>query len=103
MTLTVSEVEDALRLADISWWELAYEDHVTDHLVIHGEVYPLSVEDSKVGHEGDWETSTYVVINVGDQYFRKTGYYASHHGGEWDGDLTEVAVAWKNVQVWEDK
>lgn len=31
----------------------------------------------------------YVVIQIGDQYFRKDGYYQSYEGSTWDGEFYE--------------
>lgn len=103
MTLTVEQVEDALRLNDLDWWDISYEDFEVDYLEIDGIFYPFEFVESETGHEGDWETSTYVIIKVGEQFFRKTGWYASHHGTEWDGQLTEVHETYQNVKVWSDK
>lgn len=41
------------------------------------------------GGEGKGDEAS-IVIKIGDQYFRKEGYYASHYGYDWDGDLEEV-------------
>lgn len=41
------------------------------------------------GGEGSGEY-TYIVIRVGDQFFRKEGAYFSHYGTDWDGSFEEV-------------
>lgn len=38
-----------------------------------------------------------VVFKVGDQLFKKDGYYQSHYGYDWDGDLYEVEAFEKTV------
>lgn len=45
------------------------------------------VED--FGGEGQGD-DYWVVFKVGDQFFKKNGWYASYDGGELDGDLYEV-------------
>lgn len=32
-----------------------------------------------------------ITFQVGDQFFRKDGYYASHYGYDWDGAFYEVS------------
>lgn len=88
---------------DFSWSDLAWEDHDTDYLVIDGEIYPFKVVDAKNGTEGDWNCETHVIIQIGDQFFRKTGRYQSHEGTHWDGKLTEVEISYEKIQVWKDK
>lgn len=105
--LTAEEVEQALESTTDSyrygfyWSSLAWGDADIDHLEINGEVYPFEVFDRKIGSEGDWQTDTYIVVKVGEQYFRKNGYYASHDGSYWDGSFTEVHPREKTVTVWE--
>lgn len=41
------------------------------------------------GGEGQGD-DYWVVFKLGDQYFRKDGWYASYDGGELDGELYEV-------------
>lgn len=42
-----------------------------------------------------------VVFQVGDKIFKKTGFYQSHYGYDWDGDLTEVRPVEKVVTFYE--
>lgn len=41
-----------------------------------------------------------VVIQVGTQFFRKEGYYASHYGHDWDGSFEEVHPKVKTITVY---
>lgn len=56
--------------------------------------------DGKMPEEGGGE-QIYVVIKVGTQYFRKDGYYLSHDGSYWDGDVVEVRPIEKTITVYE--
>jgi len=44
-----------------------------------------------------------MVIRIGDQLFRKEGYYASHYGYDWDGTFEEVEAKPKTITVYEPK
>ena len=52
----------------------------------HQEI--IKVVDETGGMDAGSDAS--VVIRVGDQLFRKQGYYQSHYGYDWDGDFSEV-------------
>lgn len=103
MSLTPAEVELALRNNSewFHWDELEY--NVPEALEIDGVTYPVELLNSQTGEEGDYEIGTYIVIKVGDQTFRKTGYYQSHVGNDWDGPFREVVPVEKYITVWEDK
>lgn len=111
MTFTVQQVKDALDSWEVeryseysksnytevwSWDEAdyAYGDGVT--LNIDGEEVLLTVVEADTGGEGHGEY-VFVVIKVGDQYFRKEGYYASHYGTDWDGSFAEIEPFEKTV------
>lgn len=102
MSLTAKNVHDTLENeTDFYWDELEYRE--IEALWVLGERYDFEVLDSKFGEEGDWHANTYIVFKVGDQTFRKTGYYASHDGQYWDGPLVEVEGHPETVIVWRDK
>ena len=116
MTLDAKTVEQALSTkfgSDYSsnyfWSELdwnldperSYGDPVDPYVTIDGETYEVEVLDADTGHEGHGE-SIYCVVKVGDEVFRKTGYYASHHGDEWDGQFKKVRGVEKTITVWEN-
>lgn len=42
-----------------------------------------------------------LVFRIGDRHFRKTGYYDSWAGGEWDGELEEVRPREKTIVVYD--
>ncbi len=54
------------------------------------------------GGEGEGD-QYWAVIKLGDRYFRKEGWYASHDGGYLDGDLFEVEPVEKTITVYEVK
>lgn len=87
---TARQVEDALKdVEELDWYNLAWEDYDQETLNIEGEEVKFSLVESDPGGEGHGEY-VFLVIKVGDQLFRKEGFYASHHGTDWDGDFSEV-------------
>lgn len=87
---TARQVEDALKDGEeLDWYNLAWEDYDQETLNIEGEEVKFSLVESDPGGEGHGEY-VFLVIKVGDQLFRKEGFYASHHGTDWDGDFSEV-------------
>lgn len=103
--LTVAEVESAIDNHDDWYWDEVEWSARSDEglsLNINGESYPVKVEEEYTGSEGDWNSETWVVFHVGRQTFKKTGYYQSHYGNDWDGPLTEVKKQLKQIYVWEN-
>lgn len=107
---TADEVEDAVENSDsvdeygdprISWENLSYGD-VPEGAVLNlrGEEVPVTRVDGKPGAEGGGE-EIYVVIRVGSQLFKKEGWYQSHYGEDWDGDLREVHAVERLVTFYE--
>lgn len=78
----------------------AYEDYEQDKVTVDGVDYPIEVVETDPGGEGHG-ASVHFIIKVGDEYFRKQGYYASHYGTDWDGAFEKVAEVEKTVKVWE--
>lgn len=102
MTLvTAKEVESIIQGA-IGYWDEWSISKVLS-LTINDEVYPLSIVDSYTGSEGDYAAETYIVFRVGEQTFKKTGYYRSHYGDDWDGPVVEVTKGEKTITTWEAK
>lgn len=97
MSFTAKQVEEALKVEAESgngWYSdpfqgLAYEDSDIENIVLDGETYPVEVVETDPGGEGHGEY-VYFILKVGEQTFKKEGYYASHHGTDWDGDFFEV-------------
>lgn len=81
-----------------SWDELDWilRDGTRETLTVNGEKYDLELVEADTGGEGHGEY-VFVVVKVGDQLFRKEGYYASHYGTDWDGDFEEVEAYEKTV------
>lgn len=98
MKLTAEQVEQAIldETGNYAWNNLGWD--IKNSLVVDGESYEFEVVDTQ--NDGEWGYETYVVMRVGNQYFRKSGYYESHYGNDWDGDFEEVEEAEKKVTVW---
>lgn len=57
------------------------------YLTIKGEPVPAKCVETTGGmDEGSSASATY---QIGDQFFTKEGYYASHYGYDWDGSFYE--------------
>jgi hypothetical protein len=97
--IDVREVEELLEENDIYWNSLGWKTPPA-YLKVTTEL-PFEVVDSRLGEEGDWSVETYIVVKIGDRYFKKTGHYASHDGEYWDGPVTEVKKVTKTVEVYE--
>ena len=82
---------------DFSWSEAFYGEYET--ITLRGESVPVKTILAE-GGEGQGDYAAFV-FQVGDQLFRKEGFYASHYGFEFDGDFDEVRPAEKTVTVYE--
>lgn len=80
------------------WSELKYGsgDYV---LVIDDVEYPAVYVESYGGM--DKGSDIWVVFKLGEQLFKKSGFYASHYGTDWDGPLIEVKPVEKVITVFE--
>lgn len=89
---------------DFYWDELEYYTR-NDGLGIEidGTRYDVKVLEEYTGGEGDWNTETFIIFKVGTQTFKKTGFYQSHYGNDWDGPLIEVEQVVRPMSVWEEK
>lgn len=105
--LSVDEVERLL-----SSYEDKYEDsgwHLWDEYVPFGDklsepveverLGPVQLVSTYTGGEGGGEDAE-LIFKIGDRYFRKGGYYASHDGTYWDGDFSEVRPEPKTITVY---
>jgi hypothetical protein len=110
---TPDEVLAGLAGSDENWEDHIYWDELLwainrrtgapGGIYIRDELVSVILVDEETGHEGSWDLQTYVVVQVGTQYFRKTGHYQSHIGDDWDGPFIEVTPVQKTVTVFEDK
>ena len=61
-----------------------------------------TVEDFGGKGQGENRWIVFKVTNAeGERLFRKSGYYASFYGTDWDGELEEVVAKEKTVTVFE--
>jgi hypothetical protein len=92
-----------------SFWDEA-EDQQTEYDLPGFDDVKVTYVDGETGGEGSaehiWQVWR-VVTKAGDldevQYFKKTGYYASYDGSNWDGSLYEVEPFEKTVTDWRTK
>lgn len=110
--LTVEHVSEALRAhaetcdEDAGWF---YWDDVSYHTNERVDVSGLGsvrVIDNE-GGEGQGDHAHLVFeVTSGDgevRLFKLDGYYSSHCGTEWDGDLYEVEPVQRTITVYEKK
>jgi hypothetical protein len=100
---TFGQVERAIEHnPDFDGWdeaEYAADGTVVLSISVDGETLPVTKVDG-FGGEGKGE-DIWVVVQVGDQLFRKNGYYASHYGTDWDGSFDEVRSFTQEVIAYE--
>jgi hypothetical protein len=97
MSFTVKEVEEKVSELEESGWEDQKEYGYSNiYEFIKGEEETVEVPGlgkleyvEDYGGEGSGD-DYWVVFKIGDQFFRKDGWYASYDGGELDGELYEV-------------
>jgi hypothetical protein len=93
---TAEEVDTAFENGD-GWgeakWSSKGEVTLRDETVAYENV-------ANYGGEGQGD-DIWVVVKIGDQLFRKDGYYASHYGSDWDGYCREVKAKEETVTVYE--
>lgn len=78
------------------WHEVGYS---RTKIILRGEEVEVECVEDFGGGEGSGE-ERWVVVQIGDQLFRKTGWYASHYGSEFDGDLEEVEAYQKTITAY---
>lgn len=90
-----AEVE-AVEDTDDLWGELHYVKGASGYAIEN--IGEIEVLDSTGGMDEGSNAS--VTFALGNQYFRKNGYYASHYGYDWDGSFEEVVPAQKTITVY---
>lgn len=65
-------------------------------------IYVEGYEGGEGGGEDAYQVVKLVAEDGSERFFRKEGYYASHYGCDWDGDLYEV-VPYDKVVTFYDK
>jgi hypothetical protein len=86
---------DVLEEADGEFW---YTLETSNWVEVEG-LGRLEFVEGYSGGEGGG-SNVYSVFKIGDQYFKKTGYYASHYGTDWDGSIYEVVPQEKTITVY---
>lgn len=62
------------------------------------------VDDFGGEGQGDQYWFVFKVTNAdGERHFRRNGFYASFHGGDYDGPTDEVVAKEKTIKVWVKK
>jgi hypothetical protein len=99
MTYTAQDVDDAIMDRE-NWSEVGYMDkeEVFALLLDKRAVLARKKDNSRLG-EG--ATDIWVVIEIEDKLYRKSGYHQSHDGTYWDGPVVEVRAQEKLVTVYE--
>lgn len=112
MTLTAQQVADAIDNEQIKYdgdteYNISSSEFFSE-LQYGSDSYTISIDGvdykpEKVDDYGgmDMGSELWVVFKIGDQLFKKSGWYASHDGSYWDGDLSEVKPVQKTITVFE--
>ncbi|GAA0955503.1 hypothetical protein [Nonomuraea longicatena] len=86
-----------------SWW--AWRDkNGEDGTEVEGLGMVATVQtEGGGGEDGDGWTHVVIRVTQGDvtRYFKKTGYYSSYGGSDWDGEIRRVRPTTKTVTVYE--
>lgn len=93
---SITEITKAFRALDFEY--MGDEETV----ILRGEIVKVSRVASEPAGEGYGE-EVWIVIKAGDQFFKQTGYFYSHSGYGWDGDLTEVQPVEKTFTFYDPK
>lgn len=87
--VTVADIEAAVEAHEFSddfWPEFGWASRgEKENLPGLGEIVVVDRRDDPGDGQEMW-----IVFSLGDQFFRKTGYYSSWDGSSWDGALVEV-------------
>jgi hypothetical protein len=97
---TFGEVKAALKFVD--WTALSeVDDGFKTAVVINDKPVLVEKMASKAGEYDYGDSDIFVVIKVGEQFFKQSGWYYSHSGSNWNDGLTEVRATEKTVTVYE--
>ena len=101
MKYTLEEVKVAC--ASLAWDSMIKKDNGAKAAAVL--IKDEAVAVTKVASEWDDNeyAPVYIVIQVGDQLYRKDGHYESHYGTEWTGVLYEVKAIERMVTMYERK
>lgn len=80
-----------------NFYESLWDGEVSQLETPHGLVKRL---DSSTDYEDGLEQRI-MILQIGDRFFKKVGYYNSWDSSNWDGSLTEVRPREKTVTVYE--
>lgn len=105
MTYTAAEITAATRHFD---WDTLYEspNGTGFPIVLNGEVTSLTVVHTSDHEDSDYDNDIEVVVLVGEQFFRMSGYANSgshcygEYGNSWN-QLVEVKATPKTITVYE--
>jgi len=83
-----------------SWWR----DEAGGVAYAIPDLGAVTTVQSDGGGHGEGEATSVVIKVEGEsvtRYFKKTGYYSSYSGTEWDGEVRSVWPSTKTVTVYE--
>ena len=105
----VDQTHECRRDADGNFLRDAKGLIIRDPLEVPGAEIPgigqaVLVDDFGGEGQGDQYWFVFKVTNAdGERFFRRNGYYASFHGGDYDGPTDEVVAREKTIKVWVKK
>lgn len=104
MSFTAGDVQRAFYDENFTYLIGGNEYNIDDWEELGGGPGTVVINDRKydwkcvasIGGEGEGDYRA-IVFSIDSRLFRMSGYYASHYGTEWDGDLEEVEAYEKTV------
>lgn len=115
MSLTAQEVTNAInelesRVEELDDWSKDYDKWSGRYwnTVLDWELlYPITINGVEyqpnlitIGQEALNYEAYRAIFQIGNQYFRKNGWYASHDGAYLDGDIDEVKKTTIVIEEW---
>lgn len=103
MSLTAKQVEEFFNETEENedlFYEVDYAWETEQVITIDGQDYRALYIEGEHGGEGTYSADTYIVVRIGEQYFRIDGHYQSYDGSDW-GRWYEVHGVIKPVTFWE--
>lgn len=92
---------------DYEYWDFMYEASPGMQVDLLGygvvEVVDAIIGKDNAVYRGEDTYDNYIILKVGDRFFKKTGYYSSWDGGGMDGPWFEVEKIEKTIYVWEKR
>lgn len=90
--------DNAPKRWDYDYWTTVMDWEITYPITVDGVEYEVKLVE--IGQEAlDYEVYR-AIIQIGNQFFRKNGWYSSHDGAYLDGSIDEVKKTKIVIEEW---